>query len=73
MGDIDTGSGEIDDLSVSNNQDTKKVLATVAKTVVDFIEQHPKAIVMEGSTPARTRPYQMGIRSFGMKYTICLR
>lgn len=65
FGDIDPSSGEIDDLSVSNNQDTKKVLATVAKTVVVFIEQHPKAIVMaKGSTPARTRLYQMGIAQF---------
>lgn len=51
FGDIDHVSGEVDDLSVTNNQDTTKVLATIAKTVLDFLHRHPEAIVMaRGST-----------------------
>jgi len=65
FGDFNEQLGEIDDLSVSNNQDTQKVLATVAKAVVDFMLQHPKAIVVaRGSTPSRTRLYQMGVSKF---------
>lgn len=65
FGDFNADFGEIDDLSVSNNQDTQKVLVTVARTVVDFMQQHPKSIVLaRGSTPARTRLYQMGISQF---------
>lgn len=54
--------GEIDDLSVSDNKDRDKILATVAATVVDFSENHPTAtIIATGSTLARTRLYRMGI------------
>jgi hypothetical protein len=65
FGDFNEGTGEVDDLSISNNQDTQKVLATVAKTVIDFMQQHPKSVVLaKGSTPSRTRLYQMGISQF---------
>ena len=65
FGDFNMQLGDIDDLSVSNNQDTQKVLATVAQTVMDFMLQHPKATVLaKGSTPSRTRLYQMGISQF---------
>jgi hypothetical protein len=53
---------ELDDFSRSNNGDRDKVLATVAFTALDFTNQFPNAqIVVEGSTPARTRLYQMSI------------
>ena len=46
----------------SNNRDRDKVLATVALTVIDFIKYHPDAVLLaRGSTPARTRLYQIGI------------
>jgi hypothetical protein len=65
FGDFNEELGEVDDLSVSNNQDTQKVLTTVAQTVIDFMRQHPEAIVLaKGSTPSRTRLYQMGISQF---------
>jgi len=65
FGDVDIETGEVDDLSISNNQDTRKVLATIAKTVLAFMQEHPTAIIMaKGSTPARTRLYQMGIAQF---------
>jgi hypothetical protein len=50
------------DTSVSNNDDRQKILATVATIVVHFTSRFPGAIIFaEGSTPARTRLYQMGI------------
>src|ERR1700679_3254716 len=56
FGDFNEDLGDIDDLSVSNNQDTQKVLATVARTVVDFMQQHSGSIVIaKGSTKSRTR------------------
>ncbi|WP_164122782.1 DUF6934 family protein [Sphingobacterium sp. xlx-130] len=52
-------------MTITNNLDTKKVLSTVARAVLDFTEQNPQAIVMaKGSTPSRTRLYQMGISEF---------
>jgi hypothetical protein len=54
--------GELDDFSRSNNGDRDKVLTTVAFTAIDFTNKYPAAqIIAEGSTPARTRLYQMGI------------
>lgn len=65
FGDMDISNSELDDLAISNNQDTKKILSTVAKTVVEFLTEHPTAIIMaQGSTPSRTRLYQMGISQF---------
>jgi hypothetical protein len=62
FGDLDPVTGNVDDRAVSNNSDKEKVLATVAATVLDFICTFPDALVYaQGSTPARTRLYQMGI------------
>lgn len=62
FGDYDPLSETIDDLSVTNNGDGFKVLATVAMTVMTFTKHHPRAwILVTGSTPARTRLYRMGI------------
>lgn len=62
FGDMDEGTGNVSDLSVSNNQDTKKVLASVAFAVLQFSNHFGNPYVYaEGSTPARTRLYQMGI------------
>jgi len=61
FGDFDA-DGEINDLSISNNEDRDKILATVAATLLDFSENHPTAtIIAAGSTAARTRLYRMGI------------
>ena len=52
----------LNDAIRSNNGDRGKILNTVASTIIDFIDRHPHAEVFaEGSTPARTRLYQMGI------------
>ena len=46
----------------SNNNDRDKILATVASTVFDFIKYHPRAMIFaRGSTPSRTRLYQISI------------
>lgn len=53
-----------DDTIISNNGDRDKVLATVAATTLAFMERYGQlAIRAKGSTPARTRLYQMGINA----------
>jgi hypothetical protein len=62
FGDWDEEKNCIDDQSISNNDDMDKVLATVAATITDFMKAYPEAIIFaEGSTPSRTRLYQMRI------------
>jgi hypothetical protein len=62
FGDWDEENNRINDLSISNNADREKVLATVATTIADFMVNHPDAIIIAaGSTASRTRLYQMGI------------
>jgi len=65
FGDWEEEKGVLDDKISTNNHDRQKVLATVAKTVVDFMEEHPTAtVVAKGSSASRTRLYQMGLASF---------
>lgn len=62
FGDYDESTKTIDDISVTNNGDSLKVLATVASTVYAFFDKHPNTyIVASGSTNVRTRLYRMGI------------
>jgi hypothetical protein len=62
FGDYDETTRSLQVLSISNNGDRDKILNTVALTVLDFFEAHPDCMVIAtGSTPARTRLYQMGI------------
>lgn len=64
FGDWDYGKEKLEDKARSNNLDRDKVLATVAFTVLHFLEYHPgNVILIEGSTQARTRLYQMQIKS----------
>ena len=65
FGDKNLETGEIDDLAISNNGDTEKVLGTVVAALYAFFDRHPGAIVYAtGSTPGRTRLYRMGITKF---------
>ncbi len=65
FGDKYENSDEMDDLAVSNNGDTDKVLATVIAAVYAFFDKHPEAFVYAtGSTDARTRLYRIGITKF---------
>lgn len=58
-------SGEINDLAISNNGDSEKVLATVVSAVYAFCDKNPNAwILAVGSTASRTRLYQIGITKF---------
>ena len=62
FGDYNEDKRAINDLSVSNNRDRDKILATVAMTTLEFTSHYPDCkIVATGSTPTRTRLYQMGI------------
>jgi hypothetical protein len=65
FGDYDEGKKKVNDLSVSDNKDRDKILATVAMTALEFTSHYDECrIVFEGSTPARTRLYQMGIAKY---------
>jgi len=65
FGDKNIFTGEVDDLAISNNGDSEKVLATVVSAVYAFFDKHPKVFVYAtGSTRARTRLYRMGITKF---------
>jgi len=62
FGDFNKTTNSIDDISITNNGDSIKVLSTVASTVYAFTEKYPKAwIFATGSTAVRTRLYRMGI------------
>jgi hypothetical protein len=61
FGDVNA-HGAIDDLAVAGNHDSKKVLMTVALTVNRFLQKQPDShIFLSGSTPARSRLYQIAI------------
>ena len=65
FGDKSNETGEIDDLAISNNNDSEKVLATVVAALYAFFDKYPDAFVYAtGSTKARTRLYRMGITLF---------
>src|SRR5688572_24188442 len=62
FGDLDEQTGEISDTVVTNNNDSRKVLATVAATVHDFTLKYPGALIIaKGRSHSRTRLYRMGI------------
>lgn len=65
FGDKEPDSGELNDLAVTDNGDTQKVLGTVVAALYAFFNKRPEALVYAtGSTPARTRLYRMGITKF---------
>lgn len=71
FGDITEGTDLIDDAVVSNNNDRDMVLATVANTIFDFSNNYGNHYIFAtGSTPARTRLYQMGITSLWNEISI---
>jgi hypothetical protein len=62
FGDKIDDSDDFDDNVISNNEDSGRVLATVAGTVYIFTDKYPNAYVYAtGSSPSRTRLYKMGI------------
>ena len=64
FGDFIEGSVQLNDRSLSNNQDRLKVLHTVATAVIEFLNDHPRSIVLiKANSLARARLYQMMISS----------
>ena len=62
FGDYDDETDSIDDSVVTNNNDSQKVLATVAATLYVFTNKHPNIwVYATGSNKARTRLYRIGI------------
>lgn len=62
FGVLDPVTEALDDLIELRNGDSQKILATVANTVLLFLEQFPLVrVYATGSTRSRTRLYQMGI------------
>lgn len=65
FGDWNEELNDIDDSARSDNQDVAKILATIANAVIHFCRKHTNAVIYaEGSTPARTRRYQMEINKY---------
>lgn len=65
FGDVDAITGEINDLAISNNEDTEKVLSTVVIAVHHFLHASKDIwIIASGSTLARNRLYRMGISKY---------
>jgi hypothetical protein len=64
FGDWDDNVEKIDDRRTSGNADRDKVLATVANTALDLTNRLGNVFIhAKGSTPARTRLYQMSINA----------
>jgi hypothetical protein len=71
FGDSHPITGELDDTVISNNQDRDVILATVASTIFEFCDHHANYFIYaKGSTPSRTRLYQMGIANLWEEITI---
>ena len=65
FGDKNILTGEIDDLVISNNGDSERVLATIVSAVYAFTDKEINAwVYATGSTPARTRLYRSGITKY---------
>jgi hypothetical protein len=62
FGDFNEKTQDFDDLAVTDNGDTEKVLITVVHAVFLFYTKYPNVFVFAcGSTKARTRLYRIGI------------
>ena len=63
FGDLDETTQKFNDLAVTDNKDTLKVLATVAYIVLEFTTNYPNAIIYAtGSSESRNRLYQIAIK-----------
>lgn len=62
FGDYNEDTGKINDQVITNNNDSQKVLTTVASSLYVFTDKHPKVwVYATGSNNARTRLYRRGI------------
>lgn len=56
----DYTNGEVNYSVISNNRDTKVVMASIALIVEEYTKQHPeRELFVIGDTPLKTRLYQM--------------
>lgn len=68
FGDYNEKTKNIDYLSITNNVDSIKVLATVASTFYAFTEKYRKVFIFTtGSTAFRIRLYRMGLQIILLK------
>ncbi|HEX5154674.1 MAG TPA: hypothetical protein VFW07_24675 [Parafilimonas sp.] len=62
FGDYNDETDSINDTIITGNNDSQKVLTTVALTLYVFTDKHPNVwVYVTGSNAARTRLYRMGI------------
>jgi hypothetical protein len=62
LADTDSITGGLDDSGITNNGDTKKILATVLWSLDDFTKRNPNALIyIIGNTASRTRLYKINI------------
>jgi hypothetical protein len=62
FGDYDPSTGDISDTKVSHNHDTDVIMGTLGSIIYDFTNVFPQALIwIKGTSPARTRLYQMNI------------
>lgn len=65
FGDWDDKNKRIDDRVVTDNGDLEKILGTIGAAIVDITEKFPQMhIYAQGSTPSRTRLYQIYINKY---------
>jgi len=65
FGDLNLETGEVDDMVISDNGDTPKVLATIVHSLYLFTDRHPKAkIIVSGNTPSRNRLYRIALSKY---------
>lgn len=62
FGDVDMVTDKMDDMIITNNGDSRMVMATVANIVYEFTSKNENATVLAvGHTAPRNRLYRMGI------------
>lgn len=65
LGDVDEVTGEVNYLSITDNGDRDKVLATVTQIVEDIFISYPEhTIYFKGTNASRTRLYQIAINHY---------
>lgn len=65
FGDKNSATGQVDDMAITDNGDSEKVLATVVAAVYAFANKYLDAwIYATGSTESRTRLYRMGLNKY---------
>ena len=71
FGDFNPVTGQVDDKVKSENGDMPKVLATVLHITAQFLSDNPMLYVFfKGSTPDRTRLYQMAINHHYEEFSV---